>query len=398
MTDTIQACLLGTLCLLMISGCDRDNAQDKALIKALENKVEMLEQQMEEQPVQNLLSQDSQRVEELEREVNTLRSRLSKQISFSPTLQRIAEKGYLECGVSTGLPGFSMPNQKGEWSGLDVEFCQAVAAATLGDKNKVKFIPLNARERFSALQKGEIDILSRNTTWTLQRDTALELHFAGILYFDGQGFMVKKSLNANRAEDLSGATICVQSGTTTELNLEDYFKLNHLTYTLVPFDTAQETIKGFEEGRCEVLTADQSGLYGLRLNLKNAEDAIILPDIISKEPLGPVVRQGDDQWYNIVKWTLNAMINAEEMGISSQNIDEMKSSNIPEIRRFLGLDGPQGKSLGLKPDWAYQIIKQVGNYGESFDRTVGIQSPLHIQRAQNSLWTQGGLHYAPPIR
>ncbi|WP_249199278.1 amino acid ABC transporter substrate-binding protein [Photobacterium sp. GJ3] len=358
----------------------------------------MLEQQLDTQPDTISLSQDANRVTELENEVNSLRERLSHQISFSATLAQITEKGYLECGVSTGLPGFSMPNAKGEWHGLDVEFCQAVAAAALGDKAKVKFIPLNARERFKALQSGDIDLLSRNTTWTLQRDTALELHFAGILFYDGQGFMVKKSLNANTAKDLSGASICVQSGTTTELNLEDYFKLNQLTYTLVPFDTAKETIVGFEENRCDVLTADQSGLYGLRLSLKNAEDAVILPDIISKEPLGPVVRQGDDQWFNIVKWTLNAMINAEELGITSENIDTMKNSDIPEIRRFLGLDGPQGKSLGLNPDWAYQIIKQVGNYGESFDRTVGVQSPLHIQRAQNNLWSQGGLHYAPPIR
>ncbi|WP_330959655.1 amino acid ABC transporter substrate-binding protein [Photobacterium sp. 53610] len=398
MAKMIQTCLVGTLCLLLFTGCDRESAQDKALIKALQNKIDMLEQQLDAQPAGSNLSLDAERADELEKEVNTLRERLSKQISFSPTLKNIQEKGYLECGVSTGLPGFSMPNQKGEWHGLDVEFCQALAAATLGDKNKVKFIPLNARERFKALQNGDIDILSRNTTWTLQRDTALALNFAGILYFDGQGFMVRKSLNANTAKDLSGATICVQSGTTTELNLEDYFKLNHLTYTLVPFDTAKETIDGFETGRCDVLTADQSGLYGLRLNLKKSENAEILPDIISKEPLGPVVRQGDDQWFNIVKWTLNAMLNAEEMGINSQNIDEMKNSDVPAVRRFLGLNGTQGKSLGLNSDWAYQIIKQVGNYGESFERTVGVHSPLHIQRAQNNLWTQGGLHYAPPIR
>ena len=314
------------------------------------------------------------------------------------TLDKVLAKGEVSCGVSTGLPGFSNPNAKGQWEGIDVDYCRAVAAAVLGDKNKVKFVPLTAKERFTALQSGEIDILSRNTTWTLQRDTALGLNFAGVNYYDGQGFMVKKSLGLKSAKELDGASICVQSGTTTELNLADYFRKNGMSYKSVVFDTSAQTVKGFESGRCDALTTDQSGLYALRLNLADPSSAMVLPEIISKEPLGPVVRQGDDKWFNVAKWTLFAQINAEEYGITSKNVDKMLKSNDPNIKRILGVDGPKGTGLGIRDDWGYQIIKQVGNYGEMFDRTVGKDSPLQIARGVNALWNAGGFMYAPPIR
>ncbi|RQW63544.1 amino acid ABC transporter substrate-binding protein [Vibrio viridaestus] len=314
------------------------------------------------------------------------------------TLDKVLSQGYLTCGVSTGLPGFSNPNEKGEWEGIDVEYCQAVAAAVLGDKTKVKYVPLTAKERFTALQSGEIDILSRNTTWTLQRDTALGLNFVGVNYYDGQGFMVKKSLGVKSAKELDGASVCVQSGTTTELNLADYFRKSGMTYKPVVFDTGAQTAKGFDSGRCDVLTTDQSGLYALRLNLADPSTAVVLPEIISKEPLGPVVRQDDDKWFNVAKWTLFAMINAEEYGITSQNVDEMKKSSDPNIARILGEDGPKGTGLGIRDDWGYQIVKQVGNYGEVFEKTVGKGSPLQISRGVNALWNAGGFMYAPPLR
>ncbi|MBD1564498.1 amino acid ABC transporter substrate-binding protein [Vibrio sp. SA48] len=314
------------------------------------------------------------------------------------TLDKVLSQGVLTCGVSTGLPGFSNPNSKGEWEGIDVEYCQALAAAVLGDKSKVKYVPLTAKERFTALQSGEIDVLSRNTTWTLQRDSALGLNFVGVNYYDGQGFMVKKDLGIQSAKELDGASVCVQSGTTTELNLADYFRNSGMSYKPVVFDTAAQTSKGFDAGRCDVLTTDQSGLYALRLNLQDPNVAVVLPEIISKEPLGPVVRQDDDKWFNVTKWTLNAMINAEEYGITSKNADEMLKSNDPNIKRILGLDGPKGKGLGIRDDWGYQIVKQVGNYGESFERTVGTGSPLQISRGVNALWNAGGFMYAPPLR
>ncbi|CED71697.1 general L-amino acid-binding periplasmic protein precursor [Aliivibrio wodanis] len=319
-------------------------------------------------------------------------------VAAEGTLDKVKKNGYLQCGVSTGLPGFSNPNSKGEWEGIDVEFCQAVAAAVLGDKSKVKYVPLTAKERFTALQSGEIDVLSRNTTWTLHRDTSLGLNFVGVNYYDGQGFMVKKDLGLTSAKELDGASVCVQSGTTTELNLADYFRNNDMEYKPVVFDTAAQTSKGFDAGRCDVLTTDQSGLYALRLNLKDPKTAQVLPEIISKEPLGPVVRQGDDQWFNINKWVLSAMINAEEYGISSKNADQMLKSKDPNIKRILGVDGPKGKGLGIRDDWGYQVVKQVGNYGESFERTVGEGSPLQISRGVNALWNAGGFMYAAPIR
>lgn len=319
-------------------------------------------------------------------------------LAADSTLDKVKKQGFLTCGVSTGLPGFSNPNSKGEWEGIDVEYCQALAAAVLGDKTKVKYVPLTAKERFTALQSGEIDVLSRNTTWTLHRDTSLGLNFVGVNYYDGQGFMVKKDLGVTNAKELDGAAVCVQSGTTTELNLADYFRNNSMSYNPVVFDTAAQTSKGFDAGRCDVLTTDQSGLYALRLNLADPSSAVVLPDIISKEPLGPVVRQGDDKWFNVAKWTLNTMINAEEYGISSENADKMLKSSDPNIKRILGVDGPKGKGLGLNDDWGYQIIKQVGNYGESFERSVGEDSPLQISRGVNALWNAGGFMYAPPIR
>ncbi|GAD79429.1 amino acid ABC transporter substrate-binding protein [Vibrio ezurae] len=314
------------------------------------------------------------------------------------TLDKVLASGSLTCGVSTGLPGFSNPNSKGQWEGIDVEYCQALAAAVLGDKTKVKYVPLTAKERFTALQSGEIDVLSRNTTWTQHRDTALGLNFVGVNYYDGQGFMVKKDLGVMSAKELDGAAVCVQSGTTTELNLADYFRASGMKYKPVVFDTAAQTSAGFDAGRCDVLTTDQSGLYALRLNLKDPSSAVVLPEIISKEPLGPVVRQGDDKWFNVAKWTLNAMINAEEYGITSKNADEMLKSSDPNVKRILGVDGPKGTALGLKDDWGYQVIKQVGNYGESFERTVGTGSPLQITRGVNALWNAGGFMYAPPMR
>lgn len=323
---------------------------------------------------------------------------ISASLAAASTLKEVQKRGELQCGVSTGLPGFSATDEKGNWKGLDVDGCKAIAAAVLGDAGKVKYIPLNAKERFTALQSGEIDVLVRGTTWTLTRDTSLGLNFAGVNYYDGQGFMVSKKLGVKSAKDLDGAAICIQAGTTTELNLADYFTQNKMKYQPVVFDSHDQTIKGFEAGRCDVLTSDQSQLYGLRTHLPNPDDAVLLPEIISKEPLGPVVRQGDDGWFNIVRWSFFAMVNAEDMGVTSKNIDEMKKSDNPGIRRLLGLEGIKGKSLGLSDDWAYQIIKQVGNYSEVFERNVGMDSPLKIKRGLNALWSKGGIQYAPPIR
>ncbi len=319
-------------------------------------------------------------------------------VTADTILASVQKKGFLHCGVNTGLPGFSHADEKGNWTGLDVDLCRAVAAAVLGDAGKVKYTPLTAKERLTAVQSGEVDLLSRNTTWTLTRDTSLGLNFAGINYYDGQGFLVSKELGVKSAKELDGAAVCILAGTTTELNLADYFRTHGMAYQPVVFDTGDQTVKGFEAGRCDVLTSDQSQLYGLRVKLARPEDAVVLPDVISKEPLGPVVRQGDDAWFNIVRWTLFAMINAEELGVTSANVEEMKSSPNPEIRRLLGLEGSPGKGLGLAEDWAYQVVRQVGNYGESFERNVGGGSPLKIERGLNALWRDGGLQYAPPIR
>ena len=318
------------------------------------------------------------------------------------TLDDVKTKGFVQCGVNVGLAGFSAPDDKGEWTGLDVDFCRAIAAAVFGDATKVKFTPLSAKERFTALQSGEVDVLSRNTTWTINRDTALGLNFVGVNYYDGQGFMInsKKISGVNSALQLSGASVCVQAGTTTELNLADYFKANKMEYSPVVFEKNEEVNAAYDSGRCDVLTTDQSGLYATRLALAAPDDHVVLPEIISKEPLGPAVRQGDDQWFDIVKWTYNAMINAEELGITQANVDEMTASTNPDILRFLGkeADTKIGTDLGLGNEWAYNIVKAVGNYGESFERNVGAGSPLKIARGLNALWTKGGIQYAPPVR
>ncbi len=314
------------------------------------------------------------------------------------TLEETRNRGAVQCGVSDGLPGFSAPDDQGEWQGLDVDVCRAVAAAIFGDADAVRYISLNAVERFTALQSGEVDVLSRNTTWTTTRDTTLGLNFTGVTFYDGIGFMINRELGVSSAKELDGAAICVQSGTTTELNVADYFRANGMTFDPIVFDTSEQTVGGYEAGRCDVLTSDTSQLAALRIQLSDPDQSVILPEIISKEPLGPVVRQGDDQWFNIVKWSLFAMLNAEEMGITQDNVDEMLESDDPDIARLLGRDGNYGEGMGLSADWAYNIISQVGNYGESFERNVGMDSPLEIERGINALWTEGGIQYAPPIR
>jgi len=315
------------------------------------------------------------------------------------TLDDVMKKGYVQCGVSQGLPGFSNPDQDGNWEGIDVDVCRAVAAAVLGDADKVKFSPLSAKERFTALQSGEVDILSRNTTWTLVRDTALGLNFAGVNYYDGQGFMVRKDLGLQSAKELGGASVCVNIGTTTELNMADFFRSNNLDYKPVVFEKADEVVAAYDAGRCDVYTTDRSGLAAQRLKLKNPKAHVILPETISKEPLGPVVRHGDDQWFDIVKWSLNCMIETEEYGVSSANVDEMKgSTDNPVIKRQLGMEGDMGKNLGLGPDWCYNVVKQVGNYGESFERYVGPKTAIGLNRGVNAQWKDGGVLYAPPIR
>ena len=313
-------------------------------------------------------------------------------------LDQVKAKGFIQCGVSQGLPGFSNPDDKGNWTGLDVDFCRAVAAAVFSDPTKVKFTPLSAKDRFTALQSGDIDVLSRNTTWTISRDTSLGLNFTGVTYYDGQGFMIRKDKKVNSALELSGASVCTQTGTTTEQNVADFFRANNMPYEVIAFATADETIKAYDSGRCDVYTTDRSGLAAERLKLTNPDDHIVLPEIISKEPLGPVVSHGDDQWFDIVKWALFAQVNAEELGITSKNVDEMLKSTNPEIKRLVGTEGKFGEGLGLGNDWAFQIVKLVGNYGEMYDRNVGPDTPLKLARGTNALWTKGGLQYAPPIR
>lgn len=315
------------------------------------------------------------------------------------TLDAVKKKGYVQCGISDGLPGFSYADAKGQYLGIDVDVCRGVAAAVFGDASKVKFTPLTAKERFTALQSGEIDVLSRNTTWTSSRDTAMGLDFAGVTYYDGQGFLVNKKLGVSSAKQLDGATVCIQAGTTTELNLSDYFRSNNLKYTPITYDTSDESAKSLESGRCDVLTSDQSQLYAQRIKLGKPDDYVVLPEVISKEPLGPAVRQGDEEWFDIVRWTLFAMLNAEEMGIDSKNVEDMaKNSKNPDVNRLLGAEGDYGKDLKLPKDWAVQIVKQVGNYGEIFERNVGQGSDLKIKRGLNALWNKGGLQYAPPVR
>jgi general L-amino acid transport system substrate-binding protein len=314
------------------------------------------------------------------------------------TLNQVKQRGVLQCGANTGLAGFGQPDAQGNWTGFDVDYCRAISAAIFGDGTKVKFVPLSAKDRFTALQSGEVDVLVRNTTWTMSRDTSLGLEFATVNFYDGQGFMVRKKLKVNSAMELSGASVCSQQGTTTELNLADFFRANKLKYEPVIFATSDETIKAYDAGRCDVFTTDASGLYAERLKLTNPDDHAILPEIISKEPLGPSVRHGDNQWNDIVKWVHYALVTAEELGVTKANADEMTKSANPEIKRLLGAEGKFGEAIGLTNDWALRVVKAVGNYGEVFERNVGQGSRLKIARGQNALWTKGGLQYAPPIR
>jgi general L-amino acid transport system substrate-binding protein len=313
------------------------------------------------------------------------------------TLDAVQKKGFVQCGVNGGaLAGFSAPDSQGVWKGIDVDLCRAVAAAVFGDANKVRYTPLTAQQRFTALQSGEVDILSRNTTWTITRDTSLGLNFVGVSFYDGQGFMVPRKLNVKSAKQLNGATVCVQPGTTTELNLADYFRANRMTFKPVVIETLPEVLNAYFSGRCDVFTTDVSGLVSTRgSRAPNPADHIILPEVISKEPLGPAVRHGDDRWFDIVKWTLFATIEAEEMGLTSKNVDQQASSRDPAVQRFVGATGDFGKMLGLDNRWALNIVKQVGNYGESFDTHL---KPLGFERGLNQLWNKGGILYAPPIR
>jgi general L-amino acid transport system substrate-binding protein len=314
------------------------------------------------------------------------------------TLKRTVRRGEVLCGVNKGLPGFSIPDDKGNWTGFDVDFCRAVAAAIFDDPSKARFIPLDASERFKELQNRKVDILSRNSTWNMSREENYDLYFPAVAYYDGQGFMLPRSRNIESALDLNGSKVCVQSGTTTALNLADYFRVNNMKFEEMKFDKLDDVVKAYDSGKCDTLTADVSQLYALRLNLTKPGDHMILPDVISKEPLAPVVRQRDDDWMMIVKWTLYAMINAEELGVTSQNIDEALKSKKPDVMRLVGNEGTFGPDLGLPKDWAVRIIRHVGNYGEMYDRNIGAESQLHIPRGLNQLWNAGGIQYAPPIR
>src|SRR5215218_7458850 len=318
--------------------------------------------------------------------------------SAQATLNSVKQKGVLTCGSNRGATGFGVPDAQGNWTGLDVDLCRAIAAAIFDDPAKVQFVPLSAQDRFTALTSGQVDVLARNSTVTMSRDTQLGLEFPAINYFDGQGFMVRKTLGLASAKELNGRSVCTDQGTTTELNLADYFRANNLTYQPVSFANATEAKTAYEAGRCDAMTTDVSGLYAARLTLPNPDDHVILPDVISKEPLGPAVRQGDNQWADIVRWTFNAMLDAEELGVTKANVEQMKSSDNPEIKRLLGTEGKFGEAIGLSNDWAVRIIRHVGNYGESFERNVGEGSPLKIKRGQNALWTKGGLQYGIPVR
>jgi general L-amino acid transport system substrate-binding protein len=314
------------------------------------------------------------------------------------TLDDVKAKGYVQCGVTGGVAGFSAPDANNVWAGLEVDFCRAVASAIFNDATKVRYTPLTSQERFAALSAGEIDILSRTTTWTMSRDTDLGISFLGTMYYDGQGFMVRKADGIDSALELSGAAICIESGTTTELNAADYFAANNLEFNTVVFVDQDEVVKAYEDGRCDVYTTDASALAAERSKFAVPDDHIILPEIISKEPLGPVVRQGDDQWFKVNRWSYYALLEAEELGVTQANVDEMLGSDNPAIKRLLGVEGDFGTPIGLTKDWAYQIIKQVGNYGEAFERNVGPSTDIGLERGLNALWRDGGLQYAPPIR
>ncbi len=314
------------------------------------------------------------------------------------TLDDVKKRGVLRCIVSTGIAGFAYPDANGVWKGFDIDFCRATAAAVLGDSGKIKAVTATGKTRFTLLNSREGDVLWRNTTITFSRDVGVKLRFHGVNYYDGQGFMVKKSLGIKSATELDGASICIQTGTTTELNLADYFYANNMKYEAVAIETNDEARQNYTAGRCDVYTTDASGLAATRSTFTDPDDHVILPEIISKEPLGPATRQGDDQWSDIITWVLNATITAEEKGVTSANVDEMKNSKDPEVLRLLGVEGSQGEELGLSKDWAYNIIKSVGNYGEIFERNIGMNTPIGLERGLNALWTNGGLQYSPPFR
>jgi general L-amino acid transport system substrate-binding protein len=318
--------------------------------------------------------------------------------AHAQVLKSVKDRGALNCGVSEGLNGFSARDSGGNWSGFDVDLCRAIAAAIFNDPGKVNFVALDANRRFEALQSGGIDVLSRNTTWTMSREIDLGLTFAATSYYDGQGFLIRRSMNKETALDLGGAKVCVQTGTTTELNLVDFFRLNKMTYEAMASPTLDAAIKSYDSGQCNALTADVSALWGIRLLLSKPGDHVILPDVISKEPLGPAVRQGDVQWFNVVKWVYFAMVNAEELGVTSKNIDEALKSEKPDVKRLVGAEGDYGARMGLTRDWAARAIRLVGNYGEIYERNVGVGSALGIPRGINQLWSKGGILYAPPIR
>jgi len=318
--------------------------------------------------------------------------------SYADTLEDVKAKGYVQCGVTGGVPGFSAPDANNNWSGLEVDYCRAMAAAIFNDPDAVRYTPLTSTERFAALSSGEIDVLSRTTTWTMTRDTTLGINFSGTMFYDGQGFMVRKEDGISSALELSGAAVCIESGTTTELNAADYFAAQGLEYNPIVFVDQDEVVKAFEDGRCDVYTTDSSALAAERTKLADPDAYAILPEIISKEPLGPSVRQGDDTWFNISRWVYFAILNAEELGVTQANVDEMLGSDNPSIKRLLGVEGDFGTPLGLDKDWAYNIIKSLGNYGEMYARHVGPETPIGLERGVNALWTQGGIQYAPPIR
>jgi general L-amino acid transport system substrate-binding protein len=318
--------------------------------------------------------------------------------AFGQTLDKVKGRGSIVCGVNPNLLGFSTKDAQGNWKGFDIDLCRALAAAIFNDPSKVEFVPLATTERLPALQQGKVDVLSRNTTWTFSREASLKLNFAAVTFYDGQGFLVRRGKNATTALELDGSTVCVQKGTTSELNFADYFRANNMKYQLVALPGSDEALKAYDEGKCSVLTSDTSQLFAERLRLKAPDDHVVLPDIISKEPLGPFVRFGDDQWLGIVKWTHFAMVNAEELGVTSQTVDDALKSTKPDVRRLVGTEENYGEQIGLTKDWAVRIIRHVGNYGEVFEKNVGTGSQLAIPRGINSLWTNGGIQYAPPIR
>ena len=322
----------------------------------------------------------------------------SAAVAASSTMETVKKRGQLICGVNTGLAGFSAPDDKGVWKGFDVDYCRAMSAAVLGNPDKVTYKPLTGKTRFPALQSGEIDILSRNTTWTFKRDVNLGFEFVGVTYYDGQGFIARKDLGVKSAKELNNASVCIQTGTTTELNLADFFRTNKMKFKSVVVEDATEARQAYAANRCDVYTTDRSGLAAQRSVLKDPDAHVILPEIVSKEPLGPVVRHGDNVWGDIARWVRNALVVAEELGVTQANVDQMKSSENPEIKRLLGTEGDFGSMLGLSKDWAYNVIKAVGNYGEIYERHIGPKTAIGLDRGVNNLWTNGGIIYAAPFR